>query len=276
MNYKIISSDLDSTLLSSDMTLSEENKQAIHALTERGILFVPNTGRTLTEISEEVRTNPDIRYYIYSDGAAIYDSLNDKAYGTYLDEKTYQEMLRIFSEYESFLTVRHGGVSYADEAQFTEECMIYHQVGKYYRDFLFKTNVPTKDFKRYCKGLHDVEMICAFFHDDAKLEECNRRILALGGTMIVSSMAHNVEILSDRAGKGNALLRLADMTGVDHAQTLAVGDSKNDSDMLAAAGLGLAVSNAWEELKAVADVVIPCSNDEHVAPYLLEHYFKKP
>ena len=85
-----------------------------------------------------------------------------------------------------------------------------------------------------------------------------------------------VEHDGQNAANVNALLRLADMTGVDHAQTLAVGDSKNDSDMLAAAGLGLAVSNAWEELKAVADVVIPCSNDEHVAPYLLEHYFKKP
>ena len=273
--YKFISSDLDSTLLSSKMTLSEENRRAIHELTSRGIHFVPNTGRTLTEISEEVRNNPDIRYYIYSDGAAIYDKATNTVSGTYLDDTTYREMLRIFSEYKSFLTVRYGGVSYADADQYNEECMIYHQVGKYYRDFLFQTNVPTKDFQAFCEKLCNVEMICAFFHDDAELEECNRRILALGGTMIVSSMAHNVEVLSDRAGKGNALRRLSNMLGIDHAQTIAVGDSKNDADMLSAAALGLAVSNAWEELKAIADVVLPCSNDEHVVPYLLKTYFEK-
>ncbi len=272
--YKLISSDLDSTLLSSDMTVSLENKEAIRALAERGVYFVPNSGRTLTEFAEEVRNHPDIRYLIYSDGAAIYDRVTNTVSGAYLGEDTYQRLLGILGEYESYLSVRCGGVSYVDAEHFTEECMIYHQVGKYYRDFLFETNVPTKDFAAFCRGLREVEMICAFFHDDGELAECSEKIRALGDTMIVSSMAHNVEILSSRAGKGNALLRLAESLGIEREETIAVGDSSNDADMLSKAGLGLAVSNAWEELKAVADTVLPCSNDEHIARYLLENYFQ--
>ena len=57
-------------------------------------------------------------------------------------------------------------------------------------------------------------------------------------------------------------------------ETIAIGDSKNDIDMLLKSGLGIAVSNAWDELKAVADTVADCSNDEHIAKYVLEKYFR--
>lgn len=270
--YKLISSDLDSTLLSSDMTVSEENQKAIHALSEKGIYFVPNSGRTLSEFPTDVRENPDIRYLIYSDGAAIYDRVSDTVSGAYLDEDVYQRLLTLLGEYESYLSVRCNGISYVDAEAFTEECMIYHQVGKYYRDFLFDTNVPKKDFDTFCKKLRNVEMICVFFHDDRELSECTERIHSMGGTMTVSSMEHNIEVLSDRAGKGNALLRLAESLGIPKEETIAIGDSSNDADMLSKAGIGLAVKNAWKELKEVADLVLPCSNDEHIARYLLENY----
>lgn len=272
--YKLISSDLDTTLLSSDMTLSKENEEAIHLLSQKDILFVPNSGRTLSEFAPQILNHPDIRYLIYSDGAAIYDRVTGKVSGAYLKEDVYQKLLSILGEYKSYLSVRHNGASYVDAELFTEEKMIYHRVGKYYRDFLFATNHPTKDFGRFCKELSEVEMICAFFHDDEELSECSDRIRSLGDTMVVSSMANNIEILSDRAGKGNAMLRLAKSLGIKQAETIAVGDSTNDTDMILKAGLGLAVSNAWQELKESADLVLPCSNDEHVAKYLLESYFE--
>ena len=92
--------------------------------------------------------------------------------------------------------------------------------------------------------------------------------------MIVSSFAHNIEIISERAGKGKALHRLARLTGIDPSETIAVGDSSNDSEVIRAAGLGIAMKNAWDELKEIADEVADCTNDEHVAKYILENYIK--
>ncbi|MBE6589691.1 MAG: HAD family phosphatase, partial [Ruminococcaceae bacterium] len=203
-NYKIVSADLDSTLLSSDMTVSRENEEAIHALAQQGVHFVPNTGRTFGEIPEAVKQNPDIRYIIYSDGSAIYDKQSDTTKGAYLPRELYLRMLSLLKEYEALSSVRTGGVSYVDANQFTEECMIYHQVGKYYRDFLFETNVPVEKFDEFCQGLDDIEMICTFFHDDEDCKACIARLEQMGGVMIVSSMVHNIEILSTDAGKGNA------------------------------------------------------------------------
>ena len=73
------------------------------------------------------------------------------------------------------------------------------------------------------------------------------------------------------AGKGNALLLLAELLGVDRNATIAVGDSTNDCTMVETAGLGLAMDNAVPKLKAVADAVV-CNNRDHVVKYILEHY----
>ena len=271
--YKLICADLDATLLNSEMTISEENEKAIQALAEQGVHFVPNTGRTFKEIPETIRSNPHIRHIIYSDGAAIYDKETDSTDGCFLPRALYLRILDLLNEYESLSTVRTGGISFLDERQFNVECMNYHQVGKYYQDFIFATNVPVKNFDSFSHTIDNVEMICTFFHDDRDCEECVKRIEEIGGTMIVSSMVHNIEILSEHAGKGTALLRLADRLGIDQKETIAVGDSKNDCDMLRAASLGIAVKNAWPELKEVADTVADCTNDEHIASYLLKNYF---
>jgi len=69
------------------------------------------------------------------------------------------------------------------------------------------------------------------------------------------------------------LLRLAEILGVDKKATIAVGDSTNDYTMVKMAGLGLAVDNAVEELKQIADKVI-CNYKEHSAKYILENFIK--
>ena len=72
-NFEMIVSDLDGTLLGSDMNLSEKNRIAIEKLCDMGIEFVPSSGRTLYQIPSEIRENPNFRYIIYSNGTAIHD-----------------------------------------------------------------------------------------------------------------------------------------------------------------------------------------------------------
>ena len=70
------------------------------------------------------------------------------------------------------------------------------------------------------------------------------------------------EGVSLEGGKGNAVQFLADKYGVDLAQTVAIGDSQNDFSMIERAGLGVAVANASEDIKGVADMVLDYSCDE--------------
>lgn len=76
-------------------------------------------------------------------------------------------------------------------------------------------------------------------------------------------------ILHPEGDKAHALQKVADYIGRDTADVTVFGDSVNDIGMFKLAGTSVAVSNALDEVKAVADVVLPHSNDEDgVAKYL--------
>ena len=84
----------------------------------------------------------------------------------------------------------------------------------------------------------------------------------------------NLEVYSSEAGKGKTLSALADKLGIDIADVIAVGDSTNDAQLVKTAGLGLAMENACDDLKAIADRVI-CNFSEHSARYILENFIQK-
>jgi Cof subfamily protein (haloacid dehalogenase superfamily) len=78
------------------------------------------------------------------------------------------------------------------------------------------------------------------------------------GTLHVArSFPRFVEVTSLAASKGQALAALANLLNVSQHQTVAIGDNDNDADMVAWAGLGVAMGNASPKVKAVADYVAP-------------------
>jgi hydroxymethylpyrimidine pyrophosphatase-like HAD family hydrolase len=97
-------------------------------------------------------------------------------------------------------------------------------------------------------------------------------LLPIEGINIVSACDYNIEITPADAGKGNALSALAKRLGVHISETIAVGDSENDIQMLTVAGLGLAMDNAVEKAKHIADEII-CNNNENVADFIAKKYF---
>ena len=78
MDCKLIAFDLDGTLLDNAKRLPEENLHALCLAAERGVHIVPATGRILRGIPEELKALPFIRYYILSNGALVYDTLEEK------------------------------------------------------------------------------------------------------------------------------------------------------------------------------------------------------
>jgi Cof subfamily protein (haloacid dehalogenase superfamily) len=77
---------------------------------------------------------------------------------------------------------------------------------------------------------------------------------------------HNyLEILPEAASKGNALKKFAESVSIPIEQTIAIGDNLNDLSMIKAAGLGVAVENAQDEVKKCADYITKGNDDEGVA-----------
>ena len=268
-SYKLIASDLDGTLLAPDATLSKENSDAIHEIVEKGVIFVPTSGRALYEIPESVRNHKDVRYFITSNGAVITDTLSGLTNKALIDQYTFSKAYNIMKEYSVFFTVHYEGMSFVDELLVSDSIMDSYRMSEYYKNHIRKTNAKIPYFDDYFSSGVSPEMICGFFRYDREMKECIKRLDALGGLHVTGSESGSIEVISQFASKGNALVLLANRLDIWKEDTIGIGDSPNDSTLLKTASLGLATANADRSLKKIADRVI-CSNNEHVAKFVLE------
>lgn len=274
MNYKIVASDLDRTLLTDDHRVSPENMQAIEKFRELGVHFVPASGRSYDEMPKDLLENPNIRYYITSDGAAIFDKQTQTMHELAMDPELSKEVLDIVYRYPICPMIHYDTVAYVEAATHNPTDYASFNMSQYWVDFCMANEVPVENLQEVAYTLPTIQSIVPFFKNMADLEEC-RAILSKDPRLLLAQTdPYNLEIFSCRAGKGNALRYLADILGVDHSQTIAMGDSTNDQTMVEAAGLGLAVANAVPALKEVADEII-CPYYEHSAKYVLERYFSE-
>lgn len=269
--YKLVAFDLDGTLLKNDQTLSEENAAAIAEMTRRGVHFAISTGRTYGEVLPRLQNDPNIRFVIHSDGAVIYDKVENVRHTCCFSGELQKLVLDTLFACESWFTIRYNGVSYYDGERGSDADYDFCRITPYYRQLVRSCNVPMKDFKAFCYGMEEIEQITVFFHRDDELEASEKKFWDTGLLATSCSSPNSYEVYRSEAGKGNALWKLADLLGVGRDQTIAVGDTTNDATIVKAAALGLATGNAMQALKDIADEVI-CTNEEHAARFVLENY----
>ena len=270
--YKIVASDLDGTLFNSSSKISNENAEAIKSLAEKGVLFVPTTGRTYGDISLDLRCNDNIRYYICSNGALVFDKKTGKSIKNGISADLLKKMLDILYEYDVHLAIRTGGVCITDAQKYTDKDFSDYHICDAHIDVLKHFAQTREDFNAFTYSVEDAEAVATFYKNLDDLFECKRRLEALGGLLVIRQFEYNLDICSAATNKGDALLSLSDMVGIEHSQTIGVGDSDNDLALVETAALGLAVSNASDNLKSVADKII-CSNEENAIDYIDKHYF---
>jgi hydroxymethylpyrimidine pyrophosphatase-like HAD family hydrolase len=91
-----------------------------------------------------------------------------------------------------------------------------------------------------------------------ELEELPKRFPDL---IFSTSMPFNIEITARTATKGQCLMSLCALLGVDAEDAMALGDGTNDLDMLQKAGVGVAMGNAAPALLEAADFVTLTNNE---------------
>ena len=267
--YKMITCDLDGTLYNSNIEVSPENNEAIREFAKMGIPFVPCTGRTLVEMKDIV-ANPQIRYIIYSSGAAILDKKTGEITDNGLKGEVKEKVLQILSAYEVYILVHTQGEDMTDAALLGKEREF--NMNDVVVDIARNVAFHSYDFYKELSG-REVEYLTVFFKNAQDFEKCRKELVSDGEIEIASPWYCNLEIFDRKAGKENAIKILAQKLNIDISRVISIGDSNNDKRAVELAGLGISTSNGSEELKKIADEVA-CSNDEHVAVYVLNKYFK--
>lgn len=268
-NLKIIATDLDGTLLNSDLKLSKRNREALKRLKSQGVRIVLCTGRPfdgMKHLIGELGLSGDD--YCISYNGSLVQSCDGKE-------------------------VLHEASISADD---------FREIAAYFAGFGLGIHAMTRDkIYTYDKSIHSLTVresylgnlpITVLEAGDVVTEKIIK-VMAVGNPEALEkaeqgfpqaisasfslnkSEAFYLEIMQDGDNKARALKILLDKLNLSSEQLVAFGNNLNDLEMLNFAQVGVAVGNAVTELKEVSDVVTETNDHDGVAQFLEQYYVRK-
>lgn len=243
--YRLLALDLDGTLLNENSEISPGNAEWVKRAQEAGVTVVLSTGRgfpSALPFAEQLGLDNPM---IVVNGGEIWRKPHELHRRTLLDSDIVTRLHQ--------LAQKHGDTwfwAYSTENIYNKERWV-DDIGS--RDWL--------KFGYYTEELPVLQAI---------LDE----IQTWGGLEISNSSPFNLEINPEGVSKASALEEVCRLIGCDMSEVATVGDSLNDIAAIRACGLGVAMGNAQEEVKAAADFVTASHLEDGVA-YMIQEYVLK-
>lgn len=256
-----IVTDLDDTLLRDDWTISEYTMNVLKRCMEKGIKVIPASGRMVASMRPIVTKLDTGLPYISSNGAELINADHTIMDSIVFDVETAKEICSFLMEQNFYVQYYVGDYFY-----YAEECEAsrrYKQStgmqGKAIGNLLEHLTTPLPKILSVSDPSEVdrvLPLICEHFADRASF---------------TVSKPYFIEAEPPFATKGDALIRLSKMMGFDLANVAAFGDSLNDISMLAVAGCSVAVGNARDEVKQMADYTCLSNEEDGLAHFIEEH-----
>lgn len=271
---RLYMADLDGTILPKGDKLPQDVVKTLNALISRGLPFTLNTSRTPHSIAPVLKDLHLSLPIILMNGACVYDTKTGKvsAINT-INSVTAATVLTVCKKegmHPFLFDYRNQDVSVEYTELVTDaEKEFYNDRQGYYKNFKKVTDYSPSTFTPY--------IICV--GEKAKLKGLIQKLSNfknISCTLFVNKNEQNcfLEIYAKSAGKANAAKRFMQEYGFTHLT--AFGDNLNDIDMLKTADLSIAVGNAWDEVKAIADTVIGSCDESAVTEWLSLEWARNP
>ena len=260
MAIKLITIDIDDTLVNTAKEVTPRVKAALQEATAQGVKVVLTTGRPLPGVQEyldELGLNhQDDQYAITYNGGVVQTTNGEELGGKELAYSDYLRLREVADELGAYLQVE------TIDAAYTSAKEINYWASR--ENFLIKMPLIIKPVDEMDPNDHYVKFM--FIGDEADIDSWRDALPAdvKEAYYIVKSTPQHLEFMHKDATKGSGLLTLAAKLGIDQSETMALGDQQNDVTMIEAAGLGVAMGNAVPEVKAVADVETTTQNADGV------------
>lgn len=264
---KMLFVDLDSTLLNDEKKVSEKNIQAIRKAEAAGHIVTVTTGRPLAssiKIARQIRLSRTPGYLICFNGALIYDLEKDVIVA---EETVDLPLVKILFE-----EAQKAGIhihTYSHEkvlsCSVTPELLAYQKMTG--MDYLINAEYP--------KGIQPPnKVLLCELNSVEKLEKFQEehRYLEAGRCQSAFSCEEYLEYNPVSSSKGMGLKKVAELSGIDLKDTIAVGDERNDISMIQAAGIGISMKNGQPQVKEIADYVTERDNNEDAIEEVVEKF----
>ena len=257
MTIRLIASDIDGTLLRSDGTMSARTVAALAAAEEAGVLVVLCTGRPPRWMKPIAEATGHHGIAVCANGALVYDLHTEEVVESFL------------WDHEIALTVAAGLREAIPDISFAIE---RPDGFAFEQDYVPIFNLPDDAEIGHLDELLSAPIVKLLArHPELSAGELlTRAHEAIEGIGDLASTTYSIdggllEIAAPGVSKAFALERVAAEHGITADEVIAFGDMPNDIPLLSWAGHGVAVANAHEETKAVADEVTASNDDDGVA-----------
>lgn len=234
-DIRLIALDMDGTLLNQNQEITDRNKKVISVAQERGIHVVLSTGRPFEQVLPYKNELLLDSYSITVNGGQIWDSSNKVIVQTPLTENSVREIWKVKMKYQS----RYWTIT---------------------KDRAFRNNLPEgfnfSDFTWLKFG---------FIEKDNDTRQKIKEEIMRHDIEVTSSSPVNVEVNAKGVNKAAALKKVCEQLNISMENVMAVGDSLNDLKMIQQAGIGIAMGNAEDIIKDVADGVTSTNENSGVA-----------
>lgn len=265
-NIRCIATDLDRTILNEQGKLSEHTTKVIKAAMENGIGLIIASGRAYDTLPAEIAEIAKTQYAITSNGAVV--SQNGECIRrSFLKEDGVETLLKEYLQAkERFLITMEvfwQGRAYCDKEYYEHpERFGSQKAAEYVRTTRKAVDDMGGFVKEHKKELESISFISAQKDEREKLKQ--KLTNEIKGISITSSIEHLIEITPEGVSKGTSLKWLLEQIGIEPEECLAFGDGDNDADILAYAGIGIAVENASDTAKNAANYVTKSHKSEGV------------
>jgi len=273
MRHRLLALDVDGTLTDPSGALRPAVADRVRAARERGLRVVLCTGRryrTTLPLLEALELEGPV---VLHNGVVVKDAATGETQAhRYLPEAVYRAAMEV-------VTKHHSPLVYVDRyhEDFDMLCESGERAHPFQADYCEQNLEVIRQVERLDDARpRDVVMVSCMA-DGESLESLRIEIETEIGESIRTNFLMNksyrgyiLETVSGLSGKWPALLALAEAEGISREEIIAIGDDNNDVEMVEQAGLGIAMGNAVEALKQVADHVTGSNAEDGLATALEE------
>ena len=252
--YQLIAFDMDGTLLTSQKTIAKSSIAAIdraHAAEKQVAL---STGRSLSELGLYKKDLQGIRYAVLASGALIYDMEAKQTLAEQTLPAVVVDKVKTLAEAHDLMVVGViNGQGYLQRSNFENIANYYMEI---YTELYDKTAVLVDNICDLLAKERENFGKINIYHLTADERDQSYEVLLSEDIAMIKSEVSGLELTARGVEKGQGLAHLAQYLQLPMEQIIAVGDADNDESMIREAGLGIAMGNANESIKGLADVIV--------------------
>lgn len=265
--YRLVAVDMDGTLLKPDRSISDRTKTTIKKAAEMGVKIVLTTGRPIAGVKnylEELELIGHEQYVIGLNGAVICKT-SDYSVVSSSETITGRDLKYIYNKVKDLNTYVHAFTSHEDlvneESRFSEDEEKRLNLKVRVVDFLKDVSDDDVILKAVLEeDKHVLDRITSEVPEELFQEYC-----------VIRSVDCMLEFMKKGCDKSVGLKKLAEHLEIRREEIISIGDAENDKEMIEYAGLGVAMGNARDDVKEMADFVTK-SNEEDGVAYVIEKF----